>query len=207
MSLALTGSSRVGIVADSLAIPFTAGAIPFQYGFEPLLRARYGSLALAGSAVRRLPFFYADGAAGRSAFNIAATIGTVLAGMPKNLTHIIVQLGINDADAIRTGAGGENISNCTTAATTIRDACAAIVGGPNLAWIGPWGSLAGIDATQIAQVDAAFSPLLAAISGTYITWSGVTNLGGAAIADGTHPTTIGAAALGTQTMLNLSVAA
>lgn len=197
--LTLTSSSKIALIGDSVSAQFSL-SIPWTTGWGPLLRAKFQPTVALGTP-RAVPSVYVDAVAGRKTGDISGSIATTLLGFPKTITHIVFQLGINDAIAIQNVT--LTLVQFQTNATTLYNAAVAQVGAANVGWAGPWANN-GSTTTQIAQVDGALTTIVGGGGSTYITWSGVPFGGGNSQADGEHPTAQGAVALATQFMLSVA---
>lgn len=205
MAFTLRKDSKIGVIADSVFAVFASPAVPALTGLAPLIRARFSPTGIPAVGVRSIPTWYVDAASGRATANVSAIMATELALFPKNITHLMVQLGINDAAAIN--GATLTLGTFQTQVQTILAACVAQVGGANVIWLGPWAHDSGDFAAQIAQIDGVMPGLCAAVGAAYVQWSTVSNGGGNSIADGTHCTQAGANALGVLTNASIQAAA
>lgn len=194
----LSATSSIYWIGDSVTATFgsfggTASVLPpVGVGIRQAFVAD-ASLFTPASAQVLPKIARVNAVAGRAYRDISSSIAASLAATRRTFTHIVIQLGINDADLIRLGT--ITLGQFTADFDTVVAACLAT--GAKVVLIGPWAHDSGDDAVQIAQVDAVMLAKAAADPThiTYVRWSNITNGGGNSIADGTHPTTQGALAL------------
>lgn len=189
MAFRLTASSRIGVLGDSISAIFGT-SIPWVTRFAPQVRAQFAPVGLPAVGVRSIPTWYVNGSPGRAVGDISGTIATVLTQFPKGLTHLLFQLGINDAAAIN--AATLTIPTLQTQVSACIAGVQAMSPVPQLMWCGPWGHGNPADLLlEIGQVKAAISALVQAVGGTYVDWSVVDHSVPANSIDGTHPNNAG----------------
>jgi lysophospholipase L1-like esterase len=209
----LSGADELFIIGDSLTLGFS-GSIPLQYVYGPLIRGNFGSVRAPSLAapfvppVKKWPRVIAtDAAAGRSTTNIAvddATMDAFLA-LYRPATAVIIELGINDADQIRTAAlTGPTFQ---TQAQRVVNRINVKWGVPysKMYWIGPWGHDSGDDLVQILDVETRLTTLAATwgfqLCKVSQTWNSALSVG-----DGTHPAQAGSVAIAVPVMAGLTFA-
>jgi len=209
----LTSTSHVSWIGDSLSTDFggPGDAVWKDDGFMPTIQSFYGSFRVvarpyvntSGAVAARstYPTFAINGLAGRQITDVSPTI-TNFIDPNTTSTHVVIQLGVNDAVA------GTSSPTLTTAVNKIHDDLAT-AGIHSILWIGPfthgekWPSGQNANDTDIDRVDALLSGLMAGYGAgyDYVPWRQVyaiqeplrnpSNLTqGIFTSDGTHPRTV-----------------
>jgi lysophospholipase L1-like esterase len=212
--MVVNSTDQILIIGDSTTLGFNNG-IPLQHVYGPGIRAAFGSVIAPSIAAPFLPplrkwpvVIGTDSAAGRSTTNIAvddATMDALLA-LYRPATCVIVALGINDADQIRTGPLTGAVF--TAQAQRVVNRINAKYGTPynKIYWIGPWGHDSGDDLVQVADVETRLRALAATWGFQFCQISQTWN-SGLSVGDGTHPAQAGAVAIAVPVLAGLSFAA
>lgn len=203
MSIALTPSSRILFIGDSVAQITGIGSFSPFFPVGQYIRSLFAS----GPAVPTLgvPFLnpvyktptfgFFNGTAGREAFTIGQTAPTFAAFAAANFsgpfTHAIVQLGINDAANVH--AATRTLPQVLSSQGIIMDGINSIFGVPYSAMmaIGPWQRPSDLS-VEVPQIVTQWKATQATRPFTFVDWSGISN---ANSVDLTHPNQAGAAQL------------
>jgi lysophospholipase L1-like esterase len=208
--LALSRQDTILEIGDSTTSGFGAGTASVSVALYPLIRQAFGSpsvppvsASFAPPAIQKWPKAWTNGVPGRKTTDISGAMTTFLAAYVEKATAAIVWLGINDALAISNAT--QTLLQFSTGQLAVVDALQSQWGIPysKMLWVGPW-ALNGTITTFIAQVDAQCATNAALRGFTYRQISQVPFTGGNSVADGTHPTPQGAAALAAVAYQSLS---
>jgi hypothetical protein len=210
MSL-INATSVVAWFADSITSTFTGSASVWVPVAQAIRRRTLPDENLIVPSTRREAalFCYVSANSGRAYKDIGGTFcHDVMAGFARRFTHVVFQLGINDASLINSGARPPFISSPGAPPSVENDINVAVASALSQSpaaipvFIGPWAHDAGDFAVQIAQVNTMLQAKATATGGHFILWSDIPNTGGNST-DGVHPTVLGAQVLANRALLTL----
>lgn len=198
MAWNLRASDRIGAIMDSLGANFGQCYSPLislmqlvDDAFGPIHMPSVSNPAMQPLRQKR-PRVFLNAQSGRATADIYLAMATTCAALPK-LTKVLVWLGINDADALRTGGLADIATFKTQVNAIIADLISRYgIAASDILWVSAWAhgtASPGDDASQIAAINAALVERAAALGFTVVLVSSIPNqdVNGQTINDGTHP--------------------
>ena len=201
---AISGNpTRIIWIGDSITGTFNGSVSPAVVA-ERTIRALFGQVNGPSLSAPSLAPIYKcpvigsqDGVAGRECKTIAPdqpTMDAYLLPISAPFTHAVIQLGINDAVSVQSGATTFAVFNAASAMILARLLAKKLIPAANVLWIGPSShptpSIQTVTTTLIDPTLRATCAGAAANGATYLTCSDLDSSGTNTI-DGIHPNTAG----------------
>jgi hypothetical protein len=200
--------SNIIWIGDSVTGTFNGSTSPAVVA-ERIVRALFGTVVGPALGSPFLPPVYKsasigsqDGAAGRECKTIAPdqpTMDAYLLLISAPFTHAVIQLGINDAVSVQSGATTFAVFNAASAMIISRLIAKKGIPGSNILWLGASSHpTPAIQTVLTGQIDPAIQANCTAVGGTYLVNSMLDSTTGVNTIDGIHPNDPGSILWGTR---------